>query len=180
MANIKVITVGEPGVGKTALTCHYVHNMFQNTEMTIGVDFATKVFADGGKLQIWDTAGQESFRSISRSYYRGAHAVLLVFNLNDHVSFEKIKHWYSDLRNMNNDALCVLVGTKCELKHYVTREEIQQFCNELHINYYETSAKHAINVYKPFDYIYESLRDTVQAQKQHAPSQTQQTRYKCC
>ena len=168
MKSIKAITIGEAAVGKTALTMRYAYNTFGLHEMTIGVDFAIKHMSDGGKIQIWDTAGQESFRSISRSYYRAADAALIVFSLNDLRSFSNVEYWYRDFRKINKHALCVLVGTKSELEKCVPEKKIQEMCNLLSLTYYETSAKCNINISSPFDYLYkhcnvnEEVQDKVQ------------------
>jgi small GTP-binding protein len=157
MISLKIITLGEPSVGKTALTHHFVYNKFSHTDMTIGVDFAIK-HINNDKMQIWDTAGQESFRSISRSYYRGADAALLVFNLHDITSLNKIMYWYNDFRQVNNNALCVLVGTKCDLKHNVCDKKIKEITSSLEIEYFETSSKMSINTKIPFMYIYNHFK----------------------
>ena len=154
MKSLKLITIGEAGVGKTALTMRYANETFDMHEMTIGVDFAIKRMNDGGKIQIWDTAGQEAFRSISRSYYRGAHGCLIVFSLNDLRSFHKVQSWYEDFREINEDALCVLVGTKSELQRKVQDVQIKELCESLNLEYFETSAKCNTNVSSAFDSIY--------------------------
>ena len=161
MFSYKFITIGDAGVGKTALVLRYAYNSYSHTDMTIGVDFAIKQYT-GGKVQIWDTSGQESFRSISRSYYHGANAALLVFDLNNKKSFQKIKHWYEDFRSTNNDAICVLVGTKCDLikNRNVSQEEIMDLRDTLGLKYFETSASHGISVREPFNFLINELKLT--------------------
>lgn len=179
MKSIKAITIGEAGVGKTALTMRYANDTFGLHEMTIGVDFAIKHMNDGGKMQIWDTAGQESFRSISRSYYRGAHATLIIFSLNDIRSFNKVQYWYEDFRQTNAHALCVLVGTKSELHRCVTNEKITDLCNTLNLRYFETSSKMNTNVSAPFEYVYEHCEiEEIQPNVNVIPKETQQIN--CC
>jgi small GTP-binding protein len=182
MASIKVITIGEAGVGKTALTMRYANNTYGLHEMTIGVDFAIKRLNDGRKIQIWDTAGQESFRSISRSYYRGAHAALIVFSLDDIRSFQKLQYWYEDLKQINKNALCVLVGTKSDQIHKISKNQIENLCQLLNIEYFETSSKSSENVAAPFEYIYsayktEKLKHDTNIQLQNTQLKSSQT---CC
>ena len=153
---MKLITIGEAGVGKTALTLRYVNNTYGYNEMTIGVDFAIKHLPDGEKIQIWDTAGQESFRSISRSYFRGADAALICFDLTNLNSFTKIKYWYDDLRTVNTNAICVIVATKADKQAVVPRERINSLIEDLDLMYFETSAKNG-NVSEPFEYVYKNV-----------------------
>lgn len=184
MSPIKIITIGEAGVGKTALTMRYANDVFGLHGMTIGVDFATKSLPDGHKLQIWDTAGQESFRSISRSYYRGAHGALLVFALDNYSSFSKIHEWYTDFKNSNSQGLCVVVGTKNELYHTVQFDEIKQFCTLYDLPYFSCSAKKNINVDAPFSYLHENIKLSTQfcneQQNVHIENQKVQKEYYCC
>lgn len=161
MVSLKLITIGEAGVGKTALTLRYANNSYGFHEMTIGVDFATKQLSNGTKLQIWDTAGQESFRSISRSYYRGADAAIAVFAMNNKQSFNKIKFWIDDFRSINNTAVVVLVGSKCELNHEVSQDQITELFHEYNISYFECSAKENMNVSLPFEYIIDNCKPYV-------------------
>jgi len=161
MISYKFITIGDAGVGKTALVLRYTTDSYCHTDMTIGVDFATKKVPDG-KIQIWDTAGQESFRSISRSYYHGANAALIVFDLNNKQSFQNIKQWYEDFRLTNNNAICVLVGAKCDKtkNRNVNQQEIMDICDTLKLKYFQTSASQGINVYEPFSYLIDELKLT--------------------
>jgi small GTP-binding protein len=176
MKSLKVVTIGDAGTGKTALTMRYTTNTFTYHDMTIGVDFAIKRFADGGKIQIWDTAGQESFRSISRSYYRGAHGAILVFSLNNLNSFQQIKMWYNDLKSINNNVFCVLVGTKSDLLHKINENDIDNMCKELNIKYFESSAKLNLNCNGPFEYIYANVtnndNDSISVQSKYNPENT--------
>ena len=183
MVSLKLITIGEAGVGKTALTLRYANNSYGFHEMTIGVDFAIKQLPNGTKLQIWDTAGQESFRSISRSYYRGADAAIVVFALNNLHSFNKIRMWIDDFRSVNRTAILVLVGSKCELNHEVSQDKIRDLLNVYNIKYFECSAKENINVSSPFDYIIDNYKlvdthsDLVQLTNNE---KIQQIKQNCC
>ena len=146
MFSYRLVTVGDTGCGKTALTMTYANGFYGRNDMTIGVDFAIKKFEDGSKVQIWDTAGQESFRSISRSYYRGAQGVLIIFDLSNAKSFINVKKWFDEFKEINESAVCVLVGTKADKMKIVGEEEIKRIAESLDIKYFETSAKNNENV----------------------------------
>ncbi|KAI9282338.1 ras family-domain-containing protein [Sporodiniella umbellata] len=124
-------------------------------DLTIGVGFGTRfVTVDGQqtKLQIWDTAGQESFRSITRSYYRGAAGALLVYDITRRETFENLSVWLEDARqHANPNTVIMLIGNKCDLKkRQVSTEEAQQFAKENDLFFLETSAKEAVNVEAAF------------------------------
>ena len=176
--------IGEAGVGKTALTMRYANNSYGFNEMTIGVDFATKQLPDGTKLQIWDTAGQETFRSISRSYYRGADAAIVMFALNNLHSFNQIQVWIEDFRSVNKTGLLVLVGSKCELKHEIFQDKIADLLYVYNIKYFECSAKENINVSMPFKYIIDTCKSNTTQNKNSAQltnnEKIQQIKPNCC
>ena len=105
------------------------------------------------KMQIWDTAGQERFQSITSNYYRGSHAIAIVYDITDRSSFEHLKKWVDDVDKMANPNVCkLLVGNKVDLqsKRMVSFEEGQQFAANMGIPFIETSAKTALNVQKMF------------------------------
>jgi small GTP-binding protein len=154
---LKILVIGESAVGKSCLLLRYTDDRFQETFMTtIGVDFKTKfVVIDNVrvKLQIWDTAGQEKFRAITKAYYRGAHGILVVFDISRRDTFNQTKVWIDSIRDGSGDANpidVILVGNKCDLDRAVTREEAESLAKQFQINYYETSAKEAVNVETAF------------------------------
>jgi Ras-related protein Rab-2A len=124
--------------------------------MTIGVEFGTRTIAvdnAGIKLQIWDTAGQESFASITRSYYRGAVGALLVYDVTKRQSFNHLKIWLSEARrNAPAVLVMILIGNKCDLekKRAVSVKEGEDFARENGMLFAETSAKSAENVDEAF------------------------------
>ena len=119
---------------------------------SIGVDFKLKnIEIDNKKikLQIWDTAGQERFRTITTSYYKGAHAILIVFDITEKDSFEHIKNWMADIDKFaKQGVLRILVGNKCDLENQraVSKEEVNELSEKYGIKYIETSAKDTINI----------------------------------
>ena len=123
---------------------------------SIGVDFKLKnIEIDNKKikLQIWDTAGQERFRTITTSYYKGAHAIVIVFDITDKDSFEHVKIWMQDIDKFAKQGVMrILVGNKCDLEHQraVTKEEGNEMALKYGIKYVETSAKDTINIEELF------------------------------
>ena len=131
----KVVLVGNSCVGKSSIVVRYADDEFSEVFLaTIGVDFRFKSFPLGSnkiKLQIWDTAGHERFRTITSSYYRGAHALLIVFDLTDKQSFEDAtNYWYNEIRSScPPETQILLVGNKSDLNdsRTVPAELVQAF-----------------------------------------------------
>ena len=143
----KVLTIGESGVGKTCVLRRFVENKFlKNHLATIGIDFKTKTLNINNqeiKLKIWDTAGQERFRNITTQYYKGADGIVLVYDVTDEASYEKIRDWMEQiLSNTQKEEIgLVLLGNKCDMEpRNVTEEQGNKMAGELGINYFETSA----------------------------------------
>lgn len=153
----KYIIIGDTGVGKSCLLLQFTDKRFQQVhDLTIGVEFGARMITIDGKqikLQIWDTAGQESFRSITRSYYRGAAGALLVYDITRRDTFNHLTSWLDDARqHANSNMTIMLIGNKCDLeqRRAVSFEEGQQFANEHGLVFLETSAKTAANVEEAF------------------------------
>ena len=123
---------------------------------SIGVDFKLKnieIDSKKIKLQIWDTAGQERFRTITTSYYKGAHAIVIVFDITDKDSFEHVKVWMQDIDKFAKQGVMrILVGNKCDLEHQraVTKDQGNEMALKYGIKYIETSAKDTINIEELF------------------------------
>jgi len=155
----KLIVIGEPAVGKTALVKRLVGSGYLDVyEPTIGVDFLSKVIrlANGViiKSHIWDTAGQECFGPIIKSYYKGTAGAVLVFDVGKKRSFEKLDYWLKQLdenKDHANTIPIVLVGNKVEAEgRAVSREDAQKYATGKGIMYVEASAKKGINIDKFF------------------------------
>lgn len=152
----KFISVGDSGVGKSCLLLRLTQNDYVQTETTIGIEFgSTLINIDGKKvkLQIWDTAGQESFRSISRAYYRNAIGALLVYDITRRETFSHLLNWLQDVSNHGNESIrIILVANKSDqdFKRVVTREEGLKFARDNNMSYIETSAKSGLNVQECF------------------------------
>ncbi|GMP29439.1 hypothetical protein CsSME_00004544 [Camellia sinensis var. sinensis] len=153
----KYIIIGDTGVGKSCLLLQFTDKRFQPVhDLTIGVEFGARMVTIDGrpiKLQIWDTAGQESFRSITRSYYRGAAGALLVYDITRRETFNHLASWLEDARQHANPNMSImLIGNKCDLAHRraVSKEEGEQFAKENGLLFLEASARTAQNVEEAF------------------------------
>jgi len=153
----KLLVVGETGVGKSCLLLKYVEGSFTETFIsTIGVDFKMKTITLNDKkvkLQIWDTAGQERYRTIVNSFYRGAHGILLCFDLTDINSFLRVQHWLGEIGRLAPEGIpIVLAGTKSDLtkKRMVDNKEALATAEKHHLKYVETSSKTGENVDEVF------------------------------
>ena len=143
----KILTIGESGVGKTCILRRFVENKFSKNHLaTIGIDFKTKTLNINNKeikLKIWDTAGQERFRNITTQYYKGADGIVLVYDVTDDASYEKIRDWMDQIlsNTQKDDIGLVLLGNKCDMEpRSVTEEQGNKLAEELKISYFETSA----------------------------------------
>jgi Ras-related protein Rab-1A len=119
------------------------------------------------KLQIWDTAGQERFRTITSSYYRGAHGIIIVYDVTDQDSFNNVKQWLNEIdRYASDNVNKLLVGNKSDLtaNKVVPTETAKAFADEMGIPFMETSAKNAINVEQAFMAMAASIKDRMASQ----------------
>lgn len=166
--HVKLLMLGDTGVGKTCLLLRYAFDSFSPTFITtIGIDFKIKeVELDGLriKLQIWDTAGQERFRTITVSYFKGAHGILLVYDVSERDSFENIQHWVHQIReNADERVRLVLVGNKCdrEESRVVSTKEGQDLAKQYGVSFFETSAKDNLNVDECYTAIARETKDAL-------------------
>ncbi|CAL5322901.1 unnamed protein product [Camellia sinensis] len=116
----KLLLIGDSGVGKSCLLLRFADDSYLDSYIsTIGVDFKIRTVEQDGKtikLQIWDTAGQERFRTITSSYYRGAHGIIIVYDITDQESFNNVKQWLNEIdRYASENVNKLLVGNKCDL-----------------------------------------------------------------
>ncbi|CAG5124397.1 unnamed protein product [Candidula unifasciata] len=166
----KVIIIGDPFVGKTSFVQKYVSNTFRKDyKMTIGVDFALKVIRWSHKynikLQLWDIAGQERFTSMTRVYYKDAHACLIMFDLTQKSTFQNTVRWKRDLDQKCNlvdgsPVPCLLLANKCDdIEHReVTQEEIEELCKEFNfLGWSETSVKDGLMIEESMGFLLEEM-----------------------
>ena len=155
---LKYIIIGDAAVGKSNLLLRFAQNDFKSEyQLTIGVEFGAKNIDINNKkyrLQIWDTASQENYRSITRAYYKNSVCAILVYDISNRDSFEHISNWIEDcLAQSPKTVFMVLVGNKSDLndKRKVTLEEGQQMAKNNNMLFFETSAKTGENVDKIFE-----------------------------
>jgi small GTP-binding protein len=166
--SLKIVVVGDSGVGKTCLLLKYIRDVFDpDTQTTLGVEFMTKI-VDTEKhriqLQLWDTAGQELFRSVTRGYYRGAAGAFVCFDLTQRDTFDHVARWLRDVKEVaRSDVVAVLIGNKVDLadKRDVTKEEAQSFAAANKMLYFETSAKTGEQLNESVDGIVEKIESLV-------------------
>ena len=160
----KIVFLGDTYVGKTCIIHRFMYDTFtENYDVTIGIDFLSKSMCVEDKvvkLQLWDTAGQERFRSLIPNYLREAATAVVVYDVTNKATFESIKEWVTNARNLQGDDIkLMLVGNKIDLsdKRQVSTEEGQKLASELKIGFIETSSKDGTNVNELFKVIASSL-----------------------
>jgi Ras-related protein Rab-11A len=181
----KIVMIGDHGVGKTQLVIRYTKNDFDaHSKTTIGVEFTTKSHTIDGKsigAQIWDTAGEEKYKSLTSIYYKGAVGALLVYDITRRSTFERIcNQWMNELKNYSDpNIITILIGNKCDLKERqeVTTEEAETFARNNGIAYMEASAKSAMNVQVAFEKVLEEIyrigtKNSVQSTRAPSPDCT--------
>ena len=156
--SFKLIVIGDSGVGKSCLTNNAVKNIFDDSyNATVGFEFFTfnvKINEKIVKLQIWDTCGQELYRSLITNFYRNSSLAIMVYAINSKETFDNIEMWLRELRTHSNpDAKVFLIGNKIDLEkeRQVAKEQGEQFCKENKINgFMEASAKTGVNAQNIF------------------------------
>ena len=156
--HIKLLLLGDSGVGKTSLVLRYSEDTYNPSLVsTMGIDFKTKniVVEDlRTKLQIWDTAGQERFRAITTSYFKGSHAVMLVYDCSDRETFENIGKWTRQIRDHGDlNTNIILIGNKADddTLRVVSKEEGSKFAEDNNVTFLEVSALLNIGVNEAFE-----------------------------
>ena len=149
----KYIIIGDAAVGKSNLLLRYAHGQFKDEyQLTIGVEFGAKNISINDKIyriQIWDTAGQENFRSITRAYYKNSVCALVVYDITNRDSFNNISNWVEDCKNQSPKTIfMVLVGNKSDLndKRVISVDEGRELAEKYNMIFFETSAKTGENV----------------------------------
>jgi len=156
--SFKIIVIGDCGVGKSCLTINAVRNIFDESyNSTVGFEFFTfnvKINDKVIKLQIWDTCGQELYRSLITNFYRNSSLAIMVYSINSKETFDNIEMWLKELRTHSNpDAKVFLIGNKIDLENerQVTKQMGEKFCKENKLSLFlESSAKTGLNAQNIF------------------------------
>ena len=188
----KVLLLGDSSVGKTCFLMKYTDEAFQETHMaTIGLDYRLKSMklknGKTVKIQIWDTAGQDRFRSITKNYYKGSHGIILIYDITNPITFENITHWVSQVREeASKNVVIYLIGNKIDLEEErkVSTEEGEKLAEKLGLPFNETSAFDGTNINETFDDIVERIDkafgDIPIAPKQNKIFKPIKAKKKCC
>ena len=161
--DLKLLLVGDTSVGKTSILSKYIDDIFEEKAIsTIGVEYKVKSLVINGrkiKLRIWDSSGQDRFRSITQSFFRNADGILFIFDLTEINTFEGIKQWLIDSESYDLSIKKILVGNKVDLieKRKVEKEIIDNFVKRMQLKYYEMSAKDGTNI----DIVFRELAEMV-------------------
>ena len=188
----KILVLGDSAVGKTCLLLRYCDDHFQETHLTtIGLDFRIKTIElEKGKkikVQIWDTAGEDRFRAITRNYYKGANGILLVFDVTDEQSFEHIKNWIEKIKEETQEGIIIyLVGNKIDNEEgrIISKEKAKKLGEEFNLTYFETSAKKSIGVNEAFISLIKEIHNNYEkkneSQEVNMISLKKKKKKKCC
>ena len=156
---LKIILIGDSGVGKTSLLSRYMDEHFiANKPCTINADFKIKSITldplTSAQITIWDTCGQEKYRSMTKQYFKDAHGIILMFDVCDKRSFADLNIWLDEIKknSIKDDVSIVLCGNKIDLKYRnITFEEANKFAKDNELVYCETSSKDGINIESAFE-----------------------------
>jgi small GTP-binding protein len=190
--SFKILLLGDTSVGKTCFLKRYTDDTFQDAYLsTIGFDFKFKmVELKNGKqvkVQLWDTAGQERFRTIAKSYYKGAHGIILVYDVTNQKSFDNIRNWVNQIKEEASSKVCIiLIANKIDSdERVVSKQDGEKLAKNYELKIYEASAKENINVTEAFQDLIESINENYSnivssGTKIQKPSQTKQEKSGCC
>jgi small GTP-binding protein len=184
---VKLIALGDSSVGKTSLILRYTEDWFaSNSLTTIGIDVKFKTLRLNDreiKLQIWDPAGQEKYRTITKSFYQRADAVLLMFDLTNPQSLEQVSLWMNQIKeNAEADISVVLAGNKADLVETAEQSLGTEVAEQYGIEFYCTSAKTGLNVHTAFTQLVQQVLGRRQYRQQGVGLKTDShtTQKRCC
>ena len=161
----KVLLLGDSTVGKTCFLMKYTDKTFQDIHMaTIGLDYRLKSMklksGKNIKLQIWDTAGQDRFRAITKNYYKGSHGIILIYDVTNLQTFENVKTWVNQIREeASPNVVIYIAGNKIDIEdeRKVEKESGEKLAEEFGFPFVETSAKNGININETFEDLVERI-----------------------
>ena len=187
----KILMLGDSEVGKSCFLMRYSDNVFvENYITTIGLDYKLKTIKlDSGKIikvQLWDTAGQDKYRTIAKNYYKGSHGILLLYDTTKMSSFENIREWIQDIRQeVCPKSIIFLIGNKIDLteQRKIAKEQGEELAEEFKIPFFEASAKSGENVDEVFKALYEKIIEAygdLEKEKGTKLNKKKQNKGKCC
>uniref|UniRef100_A0A1I8AH70 Ras-related protein Rab-21 n=1 Tax=Steinernema glaseri TaxID=37863 RepID=A0A1I8AH70_9BILA len=175
----KIVVVGDHNCGKSCILLRFSENTFRNDHISsLGVDFKLKPIIlgkDRVRLELWDTAGMERYRTIYNSYYHSAHGIMCVYDLTDERSFENLEnYWLKEIRkNAPQNAVLMLVGNKADLEEErkVDFKRAEDLAKRIGVSLYEVSAKTGINCEEAFTELASAMRDRMLVSCMHSDSE---------
>ena len=163
---IKVILIGDSGVGKTNIMNKFLKNQFlEDSKATVGVEFGSKLFIQQGhkiKAQIWDTAGQEKYKAITSAYYKGSKGALVIYDITQKETFANIEKWVNDLKCKGDPKITIIIiGNKNDLeeKRQISKEQGEEKAKSFGCAFLETSAFSGDNIEKAFEMMVKEIYD---------------------
>ena len=163
---IKVILIGDSGVGKTNIMSKFLKNQFlEDSKATVGVEFGSKLFIQQGhkiKAQIWDTAGQEKYKAITSAYYKGSKGALVIYDITQKETFANIEKWINDLKCKGDPKITIIIiGNKNDLeeKRQISKEQGEEKAKSFGCAFLETSAFSGDNIEKAFEMMVKEIYD---------------------
>ena len=187
----KILLLGDSEVGKSCFLMRYSDNVFiDNYITTIGLDYKLKsVKLDNGKtikVQLWDTAGQDKYRTIAKNYFKGSHGILLLYDITKTNSFENIREWIRDIKEeVSEKAIIFLIGNKIDLgeQRKISKEKGVELAEEYKIPFFEASAKSGENVDEVFKALYRKISEVygdMEKERGVKLIKKQKNKGKCC
>ena len=164
----KILLLGDSTVGKTCFLLRFTDDTFVDLHMTtIGLDYRLKtMILDNHKIvkvQLWDTAGQDKYRAITRNYYKGAKGIILIYDITNIKTFQNIKKWINEIKEEISDTITiVLIGNKIdnEKERKISEEQGQKLANDYNVTFFEASAKTGEGVDKSVFYLVQKMVET--------------------
>lgn len=161
----KILILGDSSVGKSSILMRYTENTF-NTNMatTVGIDYKLKKIKVDDvelKLQIWDTAGQEKYRSLAQNYYKNSMGVLLVFDVTEEDTFDNVRNWVRQIKNHAGENICkVLIANKADLteERVIQTDQIKELSSDINMEAFECSAKTGMNIEAAFLHLAKEIK----------------------
>ena len=189
---VKIMFIGNSSVGKTSIIKRYSKNIFSTSYIsTLGIDFESKNINIDNKtinLQIWDTAGQEKYKVLSKNYYNNSNAFIIVYDITNLESFESVMNWIDQIKeNAPENVKSILLGNKSDLeeKRIISEEEGKNLAKKININFYETSAQNGANIEKAIDNLVKDVINDENFIKENTPKLDRnklktEKKKKCC